>query len=137
MDGLELANVLKADPATAAITLFLLSPSGQRLGEAESHMRGFAGSLTKPVRQSELFDCLMTGLSASVPIAPTVIDPTTEPDELEVIGGILLVEHNKMNQRVGSKVLAKLGYHADLANHGREAVAAIEAGRYDAVLMDC
>ena len=41
---------------------------------------------------------------------------------------ILLVEDNKMNQLVGSKVLAKLGYRFDIANHGGEAVSAIEAG---------
>ena len=50
---------------------------------------------------------------------------------------ILLVEDNKMNQLVGSKVLAKLGYGFDIANHGGEAVSAIQAGHYDAVLMDC
>ena len=57
MDGIELASTLKADAATSTMTLFLLSSSGERLGAAESHLRGFAGSLTKPVRSSELFDC--------------------------------------------------------------------------------
>ena len=51
---------------------------------------------------------------------------------------ILLVEDNKMNQLVGSKVLAKLGYAFDVANHGGEAVSAVTGQRrYDAVLMDC
>ena len=50
---------------------------------------------------------------------------------------ILLVEDNKMNQLVGSKVLAKLGFGFDIANHGGEAVSAVQAGRYDAILMDC
>ena len=63
MDGIELASILKADPATATIPLFLLSSSGERLGAAESHLRGFAASLTKPVRSSELFDCLITSLN--------------------------------------------------------------------------
>ena len=40
---------------------------------------------------------------------------------------ILLVEDNKMNQLVGSKVLAKLGYAFDIANHGGEAVSAVQA----------
>ncbi len=50
---------------------------------------------------------------------------------------ILLVEDNKMNQLVGSKVLAKLGFAFDIANHGGEAVSAVAAKHYDAILMDC
>ena len=51
---------------------------------------------------------------------------------------ILLVEDNKMNQLVGSKVLAKLGYRFDIANNGGEAVERHPSpARYDAVLMDC
>jgi two-component system, sensor histidine kinase and response regulator len=136
MDGIELAGLLKADAATAPMTLFLLSSSGQRLSSAESHLRGFVASLTKPVRQSELFDCLITGLSqeASTP----VMDPDPEPADIpEMKGMILLVEDNKVNQLVGSKVLAKLGFRFDIANHGAEAVDAIHAGSYDAILMDC
>ena len=137
IDGIELASLLKADPATSTMLLFLLSSSGQRLGSAESHVRGFAGSLTKPVRPSELFDCLLTGLGDAMPAQQTteavVLDPTTA----EVAGVILLVEDNTMNQLVGSRVLAELGYRFDIANHGGEAVSAAQARTYDAILMDC
>ena len=70
MDGIELASLLKADERTGSMMLFLLSSSGDRLGAAESHLRGFAGSLTKPVRQSELFDVLITSLVDDEPYAP-------------------------------------------------------------------
>ena len=50
---------------------------------------------------------------------------------------MLLVEDNKVNQLVGSKVLANLGYTFTIANNGVEAVNAIRSGAYDAVLMDC
>jgi two-component system sensor histidine kinase/response regulator len=139
MDGIELAQQLKANPATAAMTLFLLSSSGERLTAAESHLRGFAASMTKPVRSSELFDCLITNLNGQ-PLPASAPDHAAASKEIEgmdVLGKILLVEDNPMNQLVGSKVLAKLGYHFDIANHGGEAVTAIQATRYDAVLMDC
>jgi CheY-like chemotaxis protein/HPt (histidine-containing phosphotransfer) domain-containing protein len=100
-------------------------------------LRGFAGSLTKPVRPSELFDCLITGLNSGAPEAPSGQARTDQPDDQEVKGMILLVEDNKMNQLVGSKVLAKLGYAFEVANHGGEAVTAIQERHYDAVLMDC
>jgi signal transduction histidine kinase/DNA-binding response OmpR family regulator/HPt (histidine-containing phosphotransfer) domain-containing protein len=137
MDGIELAGILKADPETAATILFLLSSSGERLGAAEAHLKGFADSLTKPVRQSELFDCLLSGLNSDLR-ARRVTEPTIDPEpNQEMMGMILLVEDNKMNQLVSTKLLEKLGFAFDIANHGGEAVRAVEGTRYDAILMDC
>ena len=138
VDGMELAQILKSEPATASTTLFLLSSSGERLGAAESHLRGFAACLTKPVRSSELFDCLITNLSPERTSIPAPGQPDIQPIHTpEVAGVILLVEDNKMNQMVGSKALAKLGYAFDIANNGQEALLAVHRNAYDAVLMDC
>jgi CheY-like chemotaxis protein/HPt (histidine-containing phosphotransfer) domain-containing protein len=119
------------------MTLFLLSSSGERLGPAESHLRGFAASLTKPVRSSELFDVLITSLGVEGPAVASAEPEAEQAERPEVVGMILLVEDNKMNQLVGSKVLGKLGYQFDIANHGGEAVSAVRERNYDAILMDC
>lgn len=149
MDGMELAEVLKGDPTTASTQLFLLSSSGQLLGEAECHLRGFAASLTKPVRSSELFNCLISHAVDATVVPPaqasssTGTDPQQTDDDSGAGGMILLVEDNKMNQLVASKALARLGYSFEIANDGTEAVNAIRAHRcdaerrYEAVLMDC
>jgi two-component system sensor histidine kinase/response regulator len=138
MDGIELARALKTDPSTAETVLFLLSSSGHRLEPAESHLTGFAACLTKPVRSSELFDCLITSLNAGSTVGETPVTPQTAPSETsEVVGMILIVEDNKVNQLVGSKVLKNLGYGFTIANNGVEAVEAFQSGAYDAVLMDC
>ncbi len=137
MDGIELAHALKADPATAPTMLFLLSSSGHRLEAAESHLTGFAASLTKPVRSSELFDCLITSLNSGSPSDAPATPTTESPEPAAVAGMILLVEDNKVNQLVGSKVLENLGYSFTIANNGVEAVSAFQSGGYDAVLMDC
>jgi two-component system, sensor histidine kinase and response regulator len=50
---------------------------------------------------------------------------------------VLLVEDNVLNQIVAVGILGRLGYHADVAENGRDAVAAVERGAYGAVLMDC
>jgi two-component system, sensor histidine kinase and response regulator len=136
MDGVELADILRSEPSTSGMLLFLLSSSGEILSAADARNHGFAATLTKPVRPSELFDCLLTNLNTGVSTATRVpaAKPSTNP---EALGMILLVEDNKMNQLVGSKVLAKLGYGYDVANHGGEAVSAIQTRIYDAVLMDC
>ena len=141
MDGMELARALKADPATAPTMLFLLSSSGTRLEPAESHLTGFTASLTKPVRSSELFDCLITSLNSGLHTerdeTARSARPQAETEQAETTGAILLVEDNKVNQLVGSKVLESLGYTYDIANNGREAVNAFQTSSYDAVLMDC
>jgi two-component system sensor histidine kinase/response regulator len=137
MDGIEIASTVKADPTTATMSLFLLSSSGERLSAAETHRHGFAASMTKPVRSSELFDCLITNLNDATPPGAPTKPVTPQPENLDVMGMILLVEDNTMNQLVGSKALAKLGYDFDIASNGREALTAIQARSYDAVLMDC
>ncbi len=50
---------------------------------------------------------------------------------------LLLVDDNRINQKVALMMLKKLGYDADIAKNGREALAAIASRRYDLVLMDC
>jgi two-component system, sensor histidine kinase and response regulator len=139
MDGMELAQALKADPATQGTVLFLLSSSGQRLEAAESHLLGFAATMTKPVRASELFDCLITSLHSGDERHRAVVSKQATHSDTEVLGMILLVEDNHVNQMVGSKVLQKLGYSFAIANNGVEALDAFRSGpgTYDAVLMDC
>jgi two-component system sensor histidine kinase/response regulator len=138
MDGIELAQILKADPTCPPIALYLLSSSGQRMAPAETHLRGFEASLTKPVRSSELFDCLITGGTGGREGELSKVGAQKAPEAETVMKGtILLVEDNTMNQLVGSKVLTKLGYRFEIANNGIEAVRAVEARHFEAILMDC
>jgi two-component system sensor histidine kinase/response regulator len=110
MDGMELASILKATRTAAKIALFLLSSSSGRLGAAEAPFAGLRRQPDQAGPPSELFDCLITGLNSGAPEAPSGQARTDQPDDQEVKGMILLVEDNKMNQLVSSKVLAKLGY---------------------------
>jgi CheY-like chemotaxis protein len=52
-------------------------------------------------------------------------------------GRILVAEDNPVNQRVATLLLNKLGYSIDIVTNGREALAAVEAHDYQAILMDC
>jgi len=62
MDGLTLARAIKADPAIAGTKLIALTPPGQPLDEGEMQAAGIDASLAKPVKQSRLFDCLVTAI---------------------------------------------------------------------------
>ena len=64
-------------------------------------------------------------------------DQDTEPDSRDLRKlAVLLADDNKVNQRVGVKLLERFGIDADVATDGKEAVAAVKSKRYDLVLMD-
>ena len=49
---------------------------------------------------------------------------------------IMLVDDNAVNLKLASLMLKKLGYHADIATNGIEAIEALENKSYDIVFMD-
>jgi CheY-like chemotaxis protein len=135
MDGLTLARVMKADPALARLPLVMLTSVVQRGHSMLAREAGISAYLTKPVRQSQLFDCVATVLGAAVaPEMPPVPAATLRlPRQTP---RILVAEDNIVNQRVSVRLLEKLGYRADVAANGYEAVAALERIPYAMVFMD-
>src|SRR6185295_12440228 len=144
MDGYELARLIKSDPLIAGMQLVLLTSAGARGGTSAARA-GIAASLTKPVRQSQLFECLMSVLTATPPAADPVkvataslVGTTTLQAEERISSKlILLAEDNIVNQKVAVRQLRKLGYRADAVANGREALEALSRIPYDLVLMDC
>ena len=147
MDGLELARNIKGDPDLAEMHLVLLTSYGQRGDSTVALEAGVAAYLTKPVRQSQLFNCL-----AKVINRPMVLGEQSRPS-VSTVGLamsyipeeridmsdklILLAEDNIVNQKVAVRQLLKLGYRADAVANGREVLEALTRIRYDLVLMDC
>jgi two-component system, sensor histidine kinase and response regulator len=144
MDGFELARHIKADGGLAEVQLVLLTSFGQR-GQSElAREIGIAACLTKPVRQSQLFDCLISvinpnvvrprssSLSAVQAKPPVLREPRAVSNKL-----ILLAEDNVVNQKVAILQLQKLGYRADAVANGKEVLEALGRIAYDLVLMDC
>jgi PAS domain S-box-containing protein len=140
MDGLELAQLIRADPALTGITLVLLTSVDRGDLCAAAREAGIAACLTKPVRQSELYDSLARILAtdaAATATNPAVV-PAATPGRRAAAGTrILVAEDNTVNQVVATMMLRARGYQADIARNGREALAALESVRYAAVLMDC
>ena len=136
MNGLALAECIKADPMIAGVRVIILSSLGQE-GEAESARRaGVAVFLRKPVRQAELYRILMTVMNEQqrVPEAPA---PRASQEILQFHGRVLLVEDNEVNQELGRTFLEALGCEVVVTANGREALEAIAVTSYDVVLMDC
>ncbi|HYJ46546.1 MAG TPA: response regulator, partial [Pyrinomonadaceae bacterium] len=149
MDGFDLARAIKSDPETAGLTLVLLTSFGQRGDDVMARRAGVAAYLTKPVRQSQLFDCLMSvagyeladeGAENARPSRQSAESPAgPSPAETRMVSNklILLAEDNVVNQKVAVRQLQKLGYRADAVANGREALEALGRIPYDLVLMDC
>jgi PAS domain S-box-containing protein len=141
MDGMELARRIKANPAISSIRLMLLTSMGQRGDGEEARRSGIEAYLTKPVRQSELHDCLAT-LMGSIPGGDTEDGTSlvTRHSLRERRAGpgarVLLAEDNDINQKVATGMLEDLGYRVDVARNGREALEALARDHYDAILMD-
>jgi GAF domain-containing protein/CheY-like chemotaxis protein len=136
MDGVGLAREIRR--GKHALPLVLFSSLGRR--EAGDDESLFAAYLTKPLRQSQLFDTLvgLLGQEASSRAEPEV--PATSRIDPELAARhplrILLAEDNVVNQKLALRILQQMGYRADVASNGLEAVESVRRQIYDVVLMD-
>ncbi|MDI4635112.1 GAF domain-containing protein [Pelomonas sp. V22] len=136
MDGLELARRLRK--LARKLPLVLFSSLGRR--EAGDTEGLFGAYLAKPLRQSQLHDTLVTMLALdratarpSAQPAKSQIDPQlAERHPLR----ILLAEDNAVNQKLALRLLSQMGYRADVASNGLEAIECVARQPYDLVLMD-
>jgi CheY-like chemotaxis protein len=94
----------------------------------------FAAQLAKPLKASHLHDALMTALAEHV--LPRVPELAVDGKHVTSSLRILLAEDNSVNQMVALKILDRLGYGADVATNGLEALEALDRRPYDVVLMD-
>ena len=157
MDGIALAKAIRAGDPDLPLVLF--SSLGRReVGSDENLFRAY---LTKPVRQSQLFDVLVglfahddmeavaagdrsgaaadragasrTATPRSAALAKPALDPAMAARHPL---RILLAEDNVVNQKLALRLLQQMGYRADVASNGIEAIESIERQPYDVVLMD-
>jgi GAF domain-containing protein/CheY-like chemotaxis protein len=136
MDGLMLAREIRKLRDERSLPIILLTSLGRR--EVGAEEVGFAAYLTKPLKPSALYDAL-AGI-----FARTLVSPKPEPARVaagaELAGQhplrILLAEDNQVNQKLALRILEQMGYRADVASNGLEAVESIERQTYDVILMD-
>ncbi len=141
MDGLALAAELRKLRPAAALPLVLFTSLGRR--EASADGLEFAAHLTKPLKPSQLFDMLNNLFAArlSGPARPAAPAKAAAPEYDARLAErhplrILLAEDNAVNQKLALRLLGQMGYRADVAGNGLEAIEAVERQPYDVVLMD-
>jgi signal transduction histidine kinase/DNA-binding response OmpR family regulator len=134
MDGVELAQRIRATHPALPLVLFT------SLGRKEAGDTGslFNAYLAKPLRQSQLFDTLVTLLAhEAAPKAAAVSKPRLDAGMAARHPlRILLAEDNVVNQKLALRLLQQMGYRADVASNGIEAIESIDRQPYDIVLMD-
>ncbi|HLY63712.1 MAG TPA: response regulator [Terriglobia bacterium] len=140
MDGFGLAERIKYNPLLAGATIMMLTSGGQRSDAARCRELGVAAYLTKPVKQSELWDAVLAALGRTpLEIEPVPLVTRHSLRESQTTYRILLAEDNPVNKRVAVSLLEKRGHSVVVANNGREALALLEGPQpynFDLVLMD-
>jgi len=133
MDGPELARRIRRRRDERELPLFLLT-SLAGLPQARS-AEEFSAQLAKPLKASQLYNALVAVLAGSVD-EPMEVGAGTDTLPVTSSLRILLTEDNVVNQKVALRILDQLGYRADVASNGLEALEALDRQTYDVVLMD-
>ncbi|MGB5849284.1 MAG: response regulator, partial [Ignavibacteriaceae bacterium] len=142
----ELIKLLK-EKDTKQIPIILLSQLGKHIDGINKPDEKFIQILNKPVKWKSLHQTLAKffgggietaqfdkdRLSEDIFVSPPKVSPLRP---LSILLSILLVEDNIINQKVALKILEKLGYKADVANDGLEAVESAKMKDYDLIFMD-
>ena len=137
MDGATLARTIKAEPGVAQVRLIMLTSLGRYGHPIAAEAAGIEHYVTKPVRSSQLYDCLTLMLNGSHQTPATFSAAPKKQHLTGLTGRILLVEDNPVNQLVARSMLEALGCQVETANNGQEALEALNIATYDMVMMDC
>lgn len=144
IQGESLGRTIKQDEQIKDTILVLLTPFGMK-GEA-SHLfeLGFAAYLTRPIRQSELMDALITiwvshikGEPLSLVTRHTIFEQReARKERIAFHAQILLAEDNFVNQQVATEILRGFGCEVTIAVNGHEAIEWTKRKQFDLIFMD-
>jgi CheY-like chemotaxis protein len=138
MDGLALAQAIRDfENGSEPLPMIMLTSLGWRDTVETVH---FAAFLTKPVKQSALYNALVGALTQS---EVKRVRPSYSPEQQidSTLGQriplrILLAEDNLVNQKLALKLLERMGYRADVAANGFEVLKSLKRQHYDLIFMD-
>jgi two-component system, sensor histidine kinase and response regulator len=146
MDGYQFAATLQGIPFLKDKKLILLTSSGQQGDAGLAGKRGFAGYLSKPIKRSELLDCIsiVLGLLKSKSaddsgtyVGELVTKYTVKEAKMAMMPKILLAEDNEINRKLMITILKQKNISCDIAEDGDEAFKACTERNYDLIFMDC
>ncbi|MDR3708790.1 MAG: response regulator [Capsulimonadaceae bacterium] len=136
-DGFALVEQIKEHPELTSVTMMMLSSSDRFGDAARCRQLGISSYLTKPIKQSALFDAIVSAVMTSVwnQRSVSLEIPKTNTESSRPLK-LLLAEDNAVNQRLAARILEKRGHEVVVANNGLEAVEWVSKDHFDLVLMD-
>ena len=141
MDGLQLAHAIRSEDQYRAVPIVMLSSISRANIEEDQVANGPDEWLAKPVRQSRLYDALVSLLGKSFDHRKMARGSSQQAGDIPTKShnglNVLLVDDNEVNLAVAEAMLDSLGCRSTRATNGQLAVAACERQSYDVVLMDC
>jgi CheY-like chemotaxis protein len=138
LDGLGIARGLRALRGGEDLPIVMLSSMVTRIAAEDIASLGIAATLTKPIHQSPLLDCLTSLFSGTYIVRTLESDTNETPTRPAELGKrVLVVEDNPVNQAVARGLLEQLGCDVTSAYNGREALEIARARSFDVILMDC
>jgi signal transduction histidine kinase/DNA-binding response OmpR family regulator len=135
MNGLVLSRLIKCDRELAATHIILITSMSERVELPILRVVGIDDCLTRPVKQSALFDAIATSLAGEI-LPPSQRAKRDKPAVIRTDVRVLVAEDNPVNQKVAVRLLERVGISADAVANGVEAVEAVSRGDYALVLMD-
>ncbi len=138
MDGEQTAKAIKGDVQIKDVLILVLTSFGVRGDAARLEAIGCSGYLMKPIKQSQLFDAIVTvlGRKHTKGKRGSIVTRHSLAEQKRRRARILLAEDNPVNRKLAIKVLEKAGYPVDAVENGKQAIEALQRGSYDLVLMD-
>jgi len=133
MDGYEVAERILRSASKQPPAILILSSSPNAIDAARVKSIGVFRQLAKPVRRAALLEAICEAIGGRAPSSREMqssLRPSSHPLSL------LLVEDNAVNQKLGLRMLQKMGHKVTLAANGQIAIDTIRSKRFDLILMD-
>jgi len=146
MDGKEVVTRILNSEKTSHIPIIILTSIGQNSETIGLAKLENVYAISKPVRQSQLFNAIITAFDKLDSTKPDIKQEVKQEDKVQIIldkisalkakTGILLVEDNLVNQAVASSIIEMTGLAIDIAGDGQKAIEALQGKEYALVFMD-
>lgn len=136
MDGFTLAERISRDRRFADTKLVMLTSASQPEDVGRCRKLGISAHLTKPIKQSELFDVIITTIGETAGKKLLSGRESKRPRRGQRSLHVLVAEDNPVNQLLAKRILKKLSHHVTVVSNGREALSAVQARNFDLVAMD-
>ena len=138
MDGVRLGTEIRTSRTAKSLPMILLTSSGDHRSEAREAKEVFSAFVSKPIRQSQLYDIIVEQFAGPGPKTGSLrARSKLDADFAKRFPmKILVAEDNVINQKLILRVLQGLGYRAEMVENGREVLSALQASQYDLIFMD-